>query len=402
MVDTKQAQASWGQLSGEVLERIFAILQKSFLGSSCLWHACLVCRHFSNTFQQCPELHRTLYIKDCRTQLPSLPDLLQSIKQHGSAVQHLRATYSSERLEKVLAALHRHDCHMMTVMLSRVTNSAVCMLSAFTRLTSCTLQAKRDEDAINLQSFRALESLRKLCLCGGEFVDVAAQHLTALSLDDCVAYCSEEGSCAASLLQLHVKQATLADFHDSGIVACSSLMRLTCSHGNIPAADLDSDMLCEDEFVVPMSLSDLTGLTSLQLSGVLSQYTEMLWLTQMTNLKHVSMSATTTTKSFAVLPAGMSLLTNLRSFKVDTEAELSLEFHWRAFKLLESVSLQGRLSFDRRTTFDLCGLANCPSLQVVTIGSIKHKGVWSADAMAMFMYQLGLANVRVRWEGYWE
>lgn len=422
MLDKKHV--SWSRLSNELWGQIFAHLKKLLLrhyysisstqtaGESKLYATRLVCRQFNNVFQECPDLYSSLTLihsqhhPPCATAVPSLE---LWIGQHHAAVRHIRASCNDDYVDAALRALATHGSGLAEVRLETASNLTISRLGAFKAIASCTLQGFRGQ-ILSLQVLKTLPNLTQLNLLHGHFSEVdAAEHLTGLSINHCQAVCGSDCRCTATLVNLHLREARLERFHDKGLAACERLCKLACLESDVTAVDGRENMLFAASFFMPSkSLSAVTSLTSLSVSGCLIRSQVLSWLTDLGTLQHLYIGTKASDPDYqydldsdiaeqVYLPKSFSVLTALTSLEIDSVAVMHLHFRWDGFELLQRIGLQGRLDFDD----ELLAIAESKSLKEMSIGTIKPKYAISSDVMTHLVYKLALRGVKVTFTSAW-
>jgi len=196
----------------------------------------LVCRAFNQIFADyhpCLTRSLTLGWSLADHHVPSLMSWL-----HGcTALKRLEMLCPPDCTETVLAKLS-FTVALDVVQIVSARPMAVQLLSAFSGLRVCHLEATHQDEDLSLSALQSLCSLASLRLYHGTFSDVpVASLLTALHIDS-ASVTAAEGSDCSGLLDLQVCESTLLDLHTRGLLGCSSLQRLTCWDCSITAADV--------------------------------------------------------------------------------------------------------------------------------------------------------------------
>ncbi len=221
-------------------------------------HLRLACKRFNTIFQDQPGLSATILLS---TKL-CVPSLLRRIQMAGASVQTLVLFCGSPFAELALAALSTAGPTMTTVLACQVSDCLVPVLSAFTSLTTCNLNAS-GESAVDLSPLKALPSLCKLSLQQGHFVSIQAAAF--LSLEFARVQGGPHCPFVHTLKQLHLRASSLLLFRSS-LSACTALQGLQCLGSAIKGGQGNEhlDLRHDSVTALPLGLSLLTGLTSIK------------------------------------------------------------------------------------------------------------------------------------------
>ena len=317
----------------------------------------------------------------------ALPVMVQYIQQRHACLQTVVSDCNSHVDCAVVALLSAH-CSIKEVALASIQSEAVPgtrmhLLAQFRSLTTCMLymtgeySEKYDDRSSHITSllpFHHLPHLSLLDVTGGTVHDLnAARHLTTLALTSCEAVCSENCMCTSSLVQLHLCDCKVTNFHIQGVPACSRLGHLTCHDSCVLAGD-PSRTLClnvqhsdNNELQVPTSLTTLSTLTELNI-GVrhIRHAFEMNWLTKLAALQSVSMVFNSTVRLTIRNLERLESLTGLTSLLLQNSSSkhnVTIGFDLGSCVALKSLVLSGSVTI----THPLVYVASLKSLKEVII-----------------------------------
>lgn len=305
-------------------------------------------------------------------------------------VKHLDVAYDSPWREMALMALQSpRACLEKVHFHDNVPEAALLLLSTFQSIKQCVLHSSTAE--LDLQPLLALPQLADLDLQKGYYLHLeAAAHLTALSLDNATAFCTQDSCCVTSLVHLKLSSSGVTHFHHSNVAACSRLRSLSLRKAYTGAIDDEEVYSFGDEEVrIPSGLSALTALTSLRLHCP-DSHMNLDWVTALSALQSFQLEATQ-----AVIPASWSAMTCLKTLHLDADGfdyeqpheEPNVQFHfdWCVLASLEMLDLQ-YVSMRARS---LSGLPSLRNLRRVCFGQLENTSVDTTREIALFAFDLG-------------
>lgn len=183
----------------------------------------------------------------------------------------LRTCHSAVCTAAVLTALLQCQC---TVQLANVqiihTDVSLQLISALQHVHTLALKAEfMDQDKLSLSPLSSLHMLTDLQLADGHYTDLdAAVAVQSLWLDYCTVSGSNASTFTSCLTRLYLKQASLSNIQQSGLLACTSLQNFHCHDARLTVATAANNFgLFDGEPIEGFSnLSALSALTELALS----------------------------------------------------------------------------------------------------------------------------------------
>ena len=337
----------------------------------------------------------------CVPSREKLPSLLSWIQRYGSAVREYTHCNSPD-FELALGALLSHGAPLHTLMLGEPPDT-LHMVAAFTTIRHCSLESTWETPRLDLQPMPAMPELVNLTLINGRFknLQAAAQHLTRLQLEQCIAKCTGSCMCTTSLLELHMEEANLEGLSDRGIVDCCCLQTLDCLDGFVGAGlELhEAENLTFKDSIpqVPLSLTALTSLTKLCFECYIPDAVMVLdWVTSLSALQQLRASV----QCNIVLPQCLSSMTKLTHFHVRTVSigEESFwvkpRFKWKALAALQCIRFDGTVRVSER--FRLSDLATLENLHTVIFSRCFRPEMCTMNQLAALAYSLGRERPDVR------
>lgn len=331
-----------------------------------------VCRNLAHLFVSHPKWSHTVWVPQAlgNVQLASLKSWAQ---RHRNVVQQMYLGLEDAAAVTVLDKLRSLGSQLKVLSLPHAEEATIQMLTAFTALRTCSIQALNGHSYIcvlDLTPLGVLSHLQSLSLRGdGEVNNLAViKHLTKLVVLDCLAEGSsdtqESVNCdfTSSLRTLIVQQGSVA-IHREGIRGMQQLQCLHLLDGCIHGNTQDRFLAYCDATSIPGAacLKLLVHLVELRLH--LSCSTRMYsgdnlmqcpqhfifdlgWLANLRNLQRLHLKTGYTCR----IPAATSNLKRLTCFKLSLSSispiNVHLKVNWEGFQDLQMVQIgSGNCSF---------------------------------------------------------
>lgn len=369
------SHAVWDQMSDEVWCTILSCLKPQLEDThdyrrhrlethNQSWFLSLqsVCKKFYRVFESNPQLCSNLRL-DKQRRSWHFVQLLNWSRRHIPSITCLAATCGSPCLDTAYVELP--NGHTLS------------LLAAFRNLTHCILFRPRaltggSSQVLSQAPLEDLPSLTILKVIEAGVTDIEAlAHLTALDLKRSRISCRHNFRSVTSLSRLHLDHATILQFHDRGVLACTRLLSLTCQEAFVEAVDVPCCLIVksDDHLMLPHSLVELTALTRLTLCGAVmpQQQSSLKWVSQLTSLQDFVYNLPF---EHVKLSEGVAALTRLTSLHVwgyevpdQVLPQLAIDIDWAPFHLLKCAVFGGVIEFSAKLK-DLAALRTLELLSV--------------------------------------
>ncbi len=365
----------------------------------------LVCKRFNDVFVEYPHLCRGVVLKE--QYLDSLDtlrlaSLVAWLLRYCGLVRTL-AAYGGTTLSGILATMADQPSTLQTVLAQRCNNLAVQQLSRFDQLTTLELVTPMT-NMLNVSPLQHSSSLQRLVMQNGSFnAQMLPPHLTSLHLAGSELTSARDCSCVTSLRKLKLSDSKLYGIHRQGLPACVALEGLTCLEGCISADAAyrsQSLMFANDvsDFQLPVGLSALTCLASLDATVATDQTLELLPFYQLTSLQDLSVHVR---GADMIVNQGLSALSRLTSLTllVSSEAsdvEIIFGTDWTGMQLQVLDISCDLLNFGYR----MLGLIKLPHLRQVNFVSGRPHNDYCVSMFAALVHGLATkSRVHLRMNG---
>ena len=399
------------RLPADVWARVFAamptpdfgpVVPKAFRKQARIKRMALVCRAFNKIVSDA-QFTSALVLCDHGSQ--RLPSLLSWLQKHSSSVRSLITTGNDPCLEATLNRLLVSTGSLSTVQVRGCIPSTIMMLAKFTSLRSCELHSW-ERTLLDLTPLQGLISMTSLTLIStststshGQSHFAASQLpvcLASLVLDHVALIVAEPCCCVSSLQELSLDASTLFGLHPAGLSACGALTKLHCNSGHITASNRDQRLALDSgkEFWLPLGLSSLTSLTSIDLT-IESQQEEEIGLSGLHSVVSLVTLSVCSSHVSVSITSGFSALTNLQHLDVNVEGQ---DLNGQSLQLIANVDWEGMQCLQHLSLHSecfVCGPNLVTLLKVLSLNSIDVSLATSSDDdvrcrfYGMFIYGLG-------------
>ena len=358
-------------LPGELWARIFRNLRpcsligrplqlrwapSMFARQSSFWQLPSVCKAFQATFHSHPEFCSHISISAQMLEKGEF-SLLAWLRKHRTVLKSVGVQNKHAQVAQCLLALSDAECVLECAALT-VSKAVLNSLGTFSALTTCSLSGdSRDLGSPNLDlmPLQMLPTLTSLALRAGRYKNIdAAGHLTSLTVRYVRVTSSADCSFCSSLLHLEIAEACIS-IHARGLCACTALRSLDvgfCS--SILAHDRSNTFLPQavmnnQELLFPTDISCLTALTMLDLSFCAQQQADILGISMLASLEHLTLSASSNFRVSQEFEA-LTKLTWLCvcSTDLDAKVRIDLSLNWAPLQALQILWVLAHFSCDEK------------------------------------------------------
>ena len=238
-------------------------------------------------------------------------------------------------VDSTLAALRSCSTHLDTVILKRLSGTALQYLLHFSSLTCRDLQAT--QDTMDLAPLQALPKLTQLRVCRGKFDNLEmVSHVTKLSLDHATALAAQACWSLSATQELHFAHAV--HFHPEGLSAFKQLLSLHCLVSSVNATVPDRLQARFDMIPYPAAaMTALSRLTRLHLANNIGVNMDISGVYHLTGLRELHLQCVLDTSQQLTL---LSNLTSICCSGHGTKASLLVfDVPWRLMPSLQRVTL---------------------------------------------------------------
>ena len=323
---------------------------------SSFWQLPSVCKAFQATFQSHSEFCSHISVSDQMLEKGEL-SLLAWLRIHRPVLKSVEAHSKHAQVAQCLLALSDAECVLECASLT-VSKAVLNSLGTFSALTMCSLSGDSHDlgsPNLDLTPLQMLPTLISLALETGRYTNVdAAGHLTSLTVRCVRVTSSADCSFCSSLVHLEIAGACIS-IHARGVCACTALQSLEVGlYSSILAQDRSNTLhpqvaMNNQEVLFPTDISRLTALTKLSLGFCAQQQADVLGISMLASLEHLTISTSSNLRVSQEFEA-LTKLTWLCMYGTGLNAKvcIDLSLNWAPLQALQILWVLSYFSCDEK------------------------------------------------------